>query len=97
METASPTWHKTWTRDGATGPRSIELYQTFNGPSGTSGGDEVRTVQVNGEDATLYRHDPTGDLVLVWTLGPDGLALVGNEADFSAAQLIDLAEAATRP
>ena len=37
---------------------------------------------------------PDGELVLVWTLGTDGLALVANETDFSVGELISLAESA---
>jgi hypothetical protein len=75
----------------------LELYQAFGGPVEVSGGDEVRSVLVNGQPATLYRLSADGELVLVWTLRGDGLAIVANEADFSTDALIRLAESATLP
>ena len=50
---------------------------------------------VNGRRATQYRHAPNGELVLVWRLGNDGLALVAYEQQFSIDELIALAESAT--
>ena len=75
----------------------LDLYQAFGGPAGVSGGDDVRTVSVNGQAATLYRSSADGELVLVWALGGDGLAIVANEADFTADALVRLAEGATLP
>ena len=97
----SPTgrWQRTYSpqpnpRTGTSRNR-IDFYQAFDGPAGVTGGDEQRTVTVNGQNSTLYRFAPDGELVLVWAVGPDGLALVVNEADFSVGQLISLAESAT--
>jgi hypothetical protein len=73
----------------------IDLYQAFGGPASISGGEEQRTVTVNGQRATQYRSTPDGELVLVWMLGTDGLALVANEADFSVETLVELAESTT--
>jgi len=94
-------WLRTWTRGGApdvqTSNGKIDLYQAFGGPAGVTGGDEIRSVLVNGRGATLYRSPPDGELVLVWRLGTDGLALVVNETDFSIAETIKLAEGARVP
>ena len=73
----------------------IDLYQAFGGPASVSGGEEHRTVTVNGQRATLYRSPPDGELVLEWMLGTDGLALVANETDVSVEALIELADSAT--
>jgi hypothetical protein len=75
----------------------LDLYQASGGPVLVSGGDEVRAVTVNGQAATLYRSAPDGELVLVWTLGGDGLAITANETDFTADELVRLAEGATVP
>lgn len=92
----SPTgrWVRTWARSGVTdaGPGRLDLYQAFGGPADVTGGEDTSTVTVNGADAMLYRHAPTGELVLVWSLGGDGLALVAYEADFTEAELVRLAE-----
>jgi hypothetical protein len=99
----SPTgrWQRTWTTDGlqpnGLSKGKVDLYQAFDGPAGVTGGDEVHTVQVNGTAATLYRSAPDGELVLVWQLDDDGLALVVNETDFSGDMVIELAESATIP
>jgi hypothetical protein len=74
--------------------RAVVLYQSFDGPVGVTGGDEIRGVTVNGAAATLYRAPGFGELVLTWTLGTDGLALVAYEPTFTADALIDLAESA---
>ena len=98
---SSPTgrWVRTWTLDGDTaeGPGRLDLYQAFAGPADVMGGDSGRPVPVHGTPATLYRYEPTGELVLVWSLEGDGLALVANEADFTEAALIRLAESAVIP
>lgn len=99
----SPTgrWEQTYSPRANPNPGTskgkLDLYQAFGGPAGVSGGEEIRTVKVNGRDATLYRFAPDGELVLVWQLGADGLALVANEAEFPVRQLIALAESARAP
>ena len=75
----------------------LDVFQSFGGPVSVTGGEEMRVVKVNGTSATLYRQAEAGELVLVWTLGSDGLALVANEADFTAGALVRLAESATAP
>ena len=78
--------------DGSKG--HVDLYQAFGGAANVSGGDEHRDVTVNGKPALLYRNPPDGELVLVWLLGGNGMALVANEADFPADALVKLAESA---
>ena len=73
----------------------IDFYQAFDGPVNVSGGEEHRTVTVNGVPASLDRFAPDGELVLVWSLGHDGLALVADETDLSVEDLVALAESAT--
>jgi hypothetical protein len=95
----SPTgrWERTYSPDlsPADATRSVVLYQSFDGPVNVTGGTEERQVVVNGRPATLYRWPPNGELVLVWRLGNDGLALVAYEQQFSVDELIDLAESAS--
>jgi hypothetical protein len=98
----SPTgrWLRTYSPEphprSGTSRNRVDFIEAFGGPAGVTGGEEQPTVTVNGQNATLYRHAPTGELVLVWMLGSDGLALAVNESDFSVDQLITLAESATR-
>jgi hypothetical protein len=80
--------------DAGTSKGKVDLYQAFDGPVNVTGGDQQGTVTVNGRAATLYRNAPDGELVLVWRLGSDELALVANETDFPIDRLIILAESA---
>lgn len=95
----SPTgrWERTYSPDPSLvdATQSVVLYQSFDGPVNVTGGTEERQVVVSGRPATLYRWPPNGELVLVWRLGNDGLALVAYEQQFSVDQLIALAESAT--
>lgn len=70
----------------------VELVQSFHSPVGVTGGEQQESVRVGNSDGVLYRHAPTGELVLVWRHGSDGLALATNERDFSTPELIQLAE-----
>lgn len=70
----------------------VELIQAFGVPANVSGGDLHPDAMVNGETATLYFWAPAGEFVLVWKVGADGVALVGNLADFSREEFIALAE-----
>jgi hypothetical protein len=100
-ESTTGRWQRTWTQGGSLNVQSskgrIDLYQAFGGPADVSGGEEIRSVLVNGRGATLYRSAPDGELVLVWKLGEDGLALVVSESDFKIAEAIKLAEGAHFP
>ncbi|HYN55852.1 MAG TPA: hypothetical protein VES03_01520, partial [Motilibacterales bacterium] len=89
-------WHRTYTLGGAQEPGRgrLDVFQAFGERETVTGGDEVHPVSVNGEVATLYRDAPTGQLVLTWSLGGDGLALMASEQDFGEAALIALAESA---
>lgn len=97
----SPTgrWERTYSPDASLADRTktVTLYQSFGGPVNVTGGTEERQVEVNGQNATLYRWPPNGELVLVWRLGNDGLALVAYESEFSTDELIDLAASASPP
>ncbi len=89
-------WERTYAPTADAPPeRTLVLYQAFDGPVNVTGGEETRQVTVNGRAATLYRNPPNGELVLVWDLDGDGLALVGFEPTFTATSLIALAESAT--
>jgi hypothetical protein len=94
----SPTgrWRQTFA-DAKPGSHDVELYQAFGGPASVSGGAEPRSVKVGGKPAQLDRQASNGELVLVWQLGSDGLALVAYEQDFSVDELIALAESAVIP
>lgn len=95
----SPTgrWERTYSPDASLTDESrrVVLYQSFDGPVDVTGGTEERQVTVNGQPAILYRWPPNGELVLVWRLGNDGLALVAYEQEISIEELIDLAESAS--
>jgi hypothetical protein len=99
----SPTgrWERTWTMGepptNGTSKGKIVLYQAFGAPADVTGSERVGSVKVNGTPATLYRYEPDGELVLVWMLAEDGLALVVNETDFPADEAIKLAESASIP
>jgi hypothetical protein len=82
------------TNDGTTMHR-LAIYQTFGEPVSIDGSDEGVHVTVNGTSATLHGPAPDGELILEWQIGPDGLAFDANSADFSAPELISLAETAT--
>lgn len=101
LETTTARWQRTWSPDPDPSPGQgdsmLTLIQAFGGPLNTTGGDVQRTVEVNGAPATLSLHPPVGEMVLVWSLGDDELALVGNLADFSEAEFIELAESVTLP
>ena len=79
-------------RDGG----RLDLYQTFDAPAGVSGDVRQPPLIVDGNPAILYRSGD-GELVLVWRFGEHGLALVANEADFSVAELVTIAESARLP
>ncbi|MFN8621521.1 MAG: hypothetical protein U0869_12325 [Chloroflexota bacterium] len=97
----TPLWRRTWEHAASNGsrrrPGTIALFQAFDAPAAVGGGDEVRTVTVDGKPARLSREPETGELVLTWRLGTDGLALVADEQDLPPDALIQLAESARAP
>jgi len=101
QESPTARWERTWTLGGAerTGSSkgTIDFYQAFDGAAGVTGGDEQRQIQVNGTPGVLYRQADAGELVIVWLIGTNGLALVVNETDFPIEMAIELAETATIP
>jgi len=61
------------------------------------GSSTPRSIEINGQAATFHPPGPTGEIAVVWSLGGDELALVGNLADFSEAEFIAFAESVVRP
>lgn len=99
----SPTgrWRQTYSPHedppGGGRPGALDFIQAFNAPAYVEGTFEQPAVEVNGSAARLWTSPEDGELVLVWRLGTDGLALVANEQDFSLDELIALAETARLP
>jgi hypothetical protein len=91
-------WRRTYSPDAslADEAKTLRVFQSFGGPVYVTGGTVHDTVLVNGVGALLSRHPPTGELVLVWRLGDDELALVASEASFSLAEIVALAASAVR-
>ncbi len=78
---------------GSNGGRGqLDLYQAF-GAATQIGGPERSTVQIGGSPGVLLREPESGELLLQWMVGPDGVALVGNEADMTLDQLLAIATA----
>lgn len=71
--------------------------QSFGGPVGTTGATSQPPLDINGQSARFYVHEPTGEMVAVWPLGADEVALVAYLADFSQEQFTALAESVTLP
>jgi hypothetical protein len=95
----SPTgrWQRIWSpvADPTKDDPQVSLIQAIGGPSDVSGGNETRQVTINGLPATLWRFAPTGELLLTWQFGADGMALVANERDFTQEQFLALAASIT--
>lgn len=93
---SAPRWERVWSPDPdpwpAQGDSMLTLYQAFGGRVETTGADPQRSVQVNGQEAAFWLHGPTGEMVVVWSLGDDELALVGYLHDFTQLEFIGLAE-----
>lgn len=101
LGSSTPRWERVWSPDPdpwpAEGDRMLTLIQAFGGPVNTTGGDVQPSVEINGQRATFYLHSPTGEMVVVWELGDDELALVGNLENFSETEFTALAESVTLP
>lgn len=95
-ESMTPRWSWVYSPDPdpwpADGSPLVQLYQAFGGPVKTTGAARQADVEVNGTPAAFYVYPPAGEMVLVWSLGPDELALVGYRDDFSEEEFIELAE-----
>jgi len=83
------------------GPGRLVVYQALGlseewtgtrAKKARDGGAEQFPVSVNGQSATVWHVPSSGELLLGWTLGGKSLALVGNAADLSAAQLVEIAQ-----
>ena len=97
----SPTgaWQRTYSPVADPSPTDsrVDLYQSFDGPMQISNGGERTRVSVGGQDGVLWSYPLTGELLLTWMLGPDGLAVVANEREFTPASLLALAESIGHP
>ena len=98
---STPRWERVWSPESdplpAEGDSMLTLIQGLGGPVNTAGGNRQPPVEVNGQPATLWLHQPSGEMVLVWQLGSDELALVGNLSDFSQDEFVALAESVALP
>lgn len=83
------------------GPGRLVAYQAFGLSDEWTGtragkarerGAEQFPVSINGQGETLWHVPSSGELLLGWTLEGRSLALVGNAADMSAAQLVEIAQ-----
>lgn len=95
----TPSWRRVWSPDPSPpGPdRMLTLVQTFGGSIGTSRGEEISTVQINGQTTQLSVYPPSGEMVVRWSLGEDEFELTGNLRDFSRDEFIALAESVSLP
>ena len=96
---STPRWERVWSPDPdpwpAQGASMLTMLQAFGGPVEATGADPRTSVQVNGQEAAFWFHAPSGEMVVVWSLGDDELALVGYLGDFTRAEFIGLAESVT--
>ena len=72
----------------------LQLCQAFGGPSPTEGVTELPSVEIDGQQARVWSSDETGEIVVSWMLGSDGLVLVANESQFTETDLLTLASTA---
>lgn len=75
------------------GRGQLDLYQAFGAATQIGGGPERRAVQIGSSPGVLLREPASGELLLQWMVGRDGVALVGNEADMTVDQLLAIATA----
>ena len=92
---SSPTgrWSRTYSpiEDPDHGDSWVQLIQAFGADADVTGGNKQPDVEITGVRATYYLHTPSGEMVLVWRIGADGVALVGNLQDFTEEQFLQLA------
>jgi hypothetical protein len=79
------------------GAGQLDFYQAFGAATQIGGGPERRTVQIGGSPGVLLREPASGELLLQWMVGSNGVALVGNEADMTLLQLLAIAAAMKPP
>ncbi len=75
------------------GRGQLDLYQAFGAATRIGGGPERRVVDIGGSPGVLLRDPASGELLLQWMVGSNGVALVGNEADITLDQLLAIARA----
>ena len=75
------------------GRGQLDLYQAFGAATQIGGGPERSTVQIGASPGVLLREPASGELLVQWMVGSDGVALVGNEADMTLDQLLAIASA----
>jgi hypothetical protein len=98
-EAQPPLWARVYAPDGTKveapnrGAGQLDLYQAFGAATKIGGGSERRGIRINGSAAVLL-HDPgLGEWLLQWVVAGDGVALVGNEADLTLDQMLEIARA----
>jgi len=69
--------------------------RAFGAAAQIGGGPERSTVQIGSKPGRAPAGACVGELLLQWMVGPDGVALVGNEADMTLDQLLAIAAAVT--
>jgi len=100
-----PRWQRTWSPARDPDPLRdplLELFHSHGGPALVDGGADRSTVEINGLPAELHFEPAVGntdfgEMVLLWSIGDDGFALVGYTRDFTRDELIRLAESVTLP
>jgi hypothetical protein len=103
----TPQWERHWVKSAEKG-NGVTLLQNFGGPiedqgygTKTANGEPVilhsEPVSINGQPGSLYVDPYLGHLVLLWSLGPDGLKLDADMTDFSREQFIALANSVVVP
>jgi hypothetical protein len=75
------------------GAGQLDLYQAFGAATQIGGGPDRSTVQIGDGRGVLLREPSSGELLLQWMVGSDGVALVGNEADVTLDRLLAIAAA----
>jgi len=97
----TPRWERIWSPQADPWPANhssmVTLIQAFGGAVNATGGLPGTPMKVNGQPATLFLWEPSGDMTVEWSLGEDGVALDGYLADFSPEQFIALAESVSLP
>jgi hypothetical protein len=94
-------WDRTWSPDPdpwvSDGDSLLTLTQSFGGPINGSGDEPQPPVLINGQQASYWRHPPTGSMTLAWELGDGEVLLGASDDDFTLHELIDFAESVVIP